>query len=1204
MKGLRRLKNKGFSLVEIIVAVAILGIATTAIGAFIMTAQRSYNNGSTETDLQYEAQLLSNEMQDLIIDVNRGISYRYNAQAADGEEVLDGYIITDDEIGVDEDDLLEYVKYTKSLYIYNKAGYIVINWDKDTGKITYSTYEATKDETPVSVGNLLAEYVKSFAVDLSEIKPGGDRTVAYTITFEKGDRSYTTTHKIKVRNEVPINITSDIYDDPIDDEVKVGDIVVSPKEIMLWNEESYGSEDGKTITATVSSTGGLLMFKNVNWGVYPAAVGSTSVTAGGSTVEKKDGKVIVTVSKEETAADFYVYAYIDDPEDPVSSLYINGKDAADGMTPEKCLHVWVRKINAMAGTVAYDGTTYTDDTVEIKEKTTGIVTRLSAGPDQAHAFTVAPNPAEGQFHIEEQIKADYSDASTIINNVGGFSEISVTEYYHDANGVLQNAKVTSGSGNVVEKLSIDPATGSVSFDLKDLAYEDTSFYDDTKVVIRYRTIRPNTSAEGMTKTIMVQSANKDLIDPKAHLQRDGLLPLDMTALNSIMKSMAKKYGGANPVLSFKLYSGHATEVDEEGIVTAMTRSPEQCPRVFNDTISNNGAYNQAGAERITIGGKTYNKYNNNAGDVYLLTQVVDNQVVFENEYYDVQLYLDNSVVFPYSGILVDRYGNVNNNDCLEVQIMITANNGGEVAFDKTYFVPVDPVQIEYSADGATWSSDLDVNLLRGTGDIKSRVYFRLTSGWGGVLGTPQFFNQTGNWYNRFGDDDYNNVSAGYIRSDSIGLYNNDYCQNGFKIGTYKQYLYGNYYSNRNVYAFKDTEPASYDGLINRFNVSMVNQNTKLASSYYYKSEGFSNAAYYYSYWGSVTKHSDISLNDGYYDHSSNNDYFNYSGFGMSTHFSEYDFSKNYGRIANYFSVEQDVSSSDPKVGYLDFTVDKDFADYNSGDTVTVKYEENPYLGHSQAAAWSAMKGCSGSIRFKIMGNNVLPDDLISENSNLKGENKTPTVLCAPLPGSAEWKNDSSQSGVSYYDLSSNERYELILRDGKYYLTYLYKVNNVWVNQWRYNEVVGNWQTPYTGYLEYSEGKYGKAYRFFEGASSVYYPDNVVYDELLKPHVKQWFSNPPAYPSSLYAPAPGDSRWVKGSEYGITFWRYQISSTECYYLRKSGNKYYVTYQTGGNGSFYQAWIDNTKDFAFLKWNKDSKKYDKAFYYNWDDGFNEY
>ncbi|MCR4895223.1 MAG: prepilin-type N-terminal cleavage/methylation domain-containing protein [Lachnospiraceae bacterium] len=1199
MKGLRRLKNKGFSLVEIIVAVAILGIATTAIGAFIMTAQRSYNNGSTETDLQYEAQLLSNEMQDLIIDVNRGISYRYNAQAADGEEVLDGYIITDDEIGVDEDDLLEYVKYTKSLYIYNKSGYIVINWDKDTGKITYSTYEATKDETPVSVGNLLAEYVKSFAVDLSEIKPGGDRTVAYTITFEKGDRSYTTTHKIKVRNEVPINITSDIYDDPIDDEVKVGDIVVSPKEIMLWNEESYGSEDGKTITATVSSTGGLLMFKNVNWGIYPAAAGSTSVTAGGSTVEKKDGKVIVTVSKEETAADFYVYAYIDDPEDPVSSLYINGKDEADGMTPEKCLHVWVRKINAMAGTVSYDGTTYTDDTVEIKEKTTGIVTRLSAGPDQAHAFTVAPNPAEGQFHIDEQIKADYSDASTIINNVGGFSEISVTEYYHDANGVLQNAKVTSGSGNVVEKLSIDPATGSISFDLKDLAYEDTSYYDDTRVVIRYRTIRPNTSAEGMTKTIMVQSANKDLIDPKAHLQRDGLLPLDMDALNSIMKSMAKKYGGANPVLSFELYSGHATEVDEEGIVTAMQRSDPDCPRVFNNTISNNGAYNQAGAERITIGGRTYNKYNNNAGDVYLLTQVVDNQVVFENEYYDVQLYLDNSVVFPYSGILVDRYGNVNDNDCLEVQIKITANNGGEVAFDKTYFVPVDPVQIEYSADGATWSSDLDVSLLRGTGDIKSRVYFRLTSGWGGVLGTPQFFNQTGNWPNRFGDDDYNTSELGYDRDSDYVIYLGQGYAGGKK--------------NQAIFTLEDDESAYVDGLINRFNATIFNPNTKISSSYFFKDEGYTNEKWYrrerYSGDWHLDTENPIHLNGGFYEHSSHNDYYKISDYGRTVALSEYDFSKNFGRIANFFSVTQGVSNSDSRIGYLDFTIDKAFADNNSGQTVTLKYEENPYMGHSQAAAWSVMKGCVGSIQFNIVGNNVFPDKLIKDNSNLTGDNKTPTVLCAPLPGSGEWKTDSSQSGVSYYEPSSNERYELILKEGKYYLTYLFKDNGVWVNQWRYRTIVGNWQTPYTGYLEYSDGEYGTEYRFFEGTGSVYYPDNIVYDELSRRSV---ITVKPE-PSSLYAPAPGDSRWIKGQEYGITYWRYEISATECYYLRKvtydyyfgSFSYYYLTYQTGNNkDGFLQSWYDRDGDFTFLRWDDNAKKYNKAYYYKYPDRFTAY
>ena len=67
--------KKGFTLVEIIVSLAIMTIVAGAVGAFVIAGNNSYMRGNKELTLQEEAQLTANQMIDLIIDVEKGISF-------------------------------------------------------------------------------------------------------------------------------------------------------------------------------------------------------------------------------------------------------------------------------------------------------------------------------------------------------------------------------------------------------------------------------------------------------------------------------------------------------------------------------------------------------------------------------------------------------------------------------------------------------------------------------------------------------------------------------------------------------------------------------------------------------------------------------------------------------------------------------------------------------------------------------------------------------------------------------------------------------------------------------------------------------------------------------------------------------------------------------------------------------------------------
>ena len=74
------LKNHfGFTLIELVVAFAILGVASLAIGGFFVSSSRSYASSSSETGLQYEAQMALNQIEGKLIDATLGVNYNlYN----------------------------------------------------------------------------------------------------------------------------------------------------------------------------------------------------------------------------------------------------------------------------------------------------------------------------------------------------------------------------------------------------------------------------------------------------------------------------------------------------------------------------------------------------------------------------------------------------------------------------------------------------------------------------------------------------------------------------------------------------------------------------------------------------------------------------------------------------------------------------------------------------------------------------------------------------------------------------------------------------------------------------------------------------------------------------------------------------------------------------------------------------------------------
>lgn len=182
-------ENQGYTLVELIVTVAILALVGIGIGTIVSQALKNYRISNAQVNLQQESQLVGNQLMNLVFDASDGVS------AESGKLNIYNYNAVDD-------------VRSKTVIAYNDAD----------GTLTYTRYEATGAEggwLPVEgeTEECLAEYVTGFSVALLDemgarlITTGdhGDakvRQVTMHILYELNGESYDFDQTVTLRNRV------------------------------------------------------------------------------------------------------------------------------------------------------------------------------------------------------------------------------------------------------------------------------------------------------------------------------------------------------------------------------------------------------------------------------------------------------------------------------------------------------------------------------------------------------------------------------------------------------------------------------------------------------------------------------------------------------------------------------------------------------------------------------------------------------------------------------------------------------------------------------------------------------------------------------------------------------------------------------------------------------------------------------------------
>lgn len=198
--------NRGLTLVELLITVTILALVVAGAATFMLAGSKSFAKGSADSNVQGEAELAVNQIEDLIIDVNGGVNFTDDTAAS---TLTMYHVEADASTGV----------------AVNKKR--TVKWDKSDNNIYSSEWFVEKDgsgayveTTKVYDAQLLAENVTDFNVDLSDkytetAKDGTDIEIVRSVVIRvdcldgTGKATYATTPTITLRNRLMISSSPD-----------------------------------------------------------------------------------------------------------------------------------------------------------------------------------------------------------------------------------------------------------------------------------------------------------------------------------------------------------------------------------------------------------------------------------------------------------------------------------------------------------------------------------------------------------------------------------------------------------------------------------------------------------------------------------------------------------------------------------------------------------------------------------------------------------------------------------------------------------------------------------------------------------------------------------------------------------------------------------------------------------------------------------
>lgn len=232
----QKLGNRGLSMIELLCSLAIMSILGMVAGSMLIVSANSYQRENADTDAQKEAQLVANQISDLLIDTTAEV------EATNG--VVDGRNRTS---------LLTIIQGT--------AGYEV-EFVATENKLYYRqfTVDATGAKSNYTSKQLMAENLVNFYADVATFKETGN--VKLDMVYAKGAGEYPAVFTVTARNKELMAGTAPAI------------FVSVPTEVILEPNQSY------KINAPVSGAA-----TGLTWSMVDSVSDSVTMIASDGTVK-------------------------------------------------------------------------------------------------------------------------------------------------------------------------------------------------------------------------------------------------------------------------------------------------------------------------------------------------------------------------------------------------------------------------------------------------------------------------------------------------------------------------------------------------------------------------------------------------------------------------------------------------------------------------------------------------------------------------------------------------------------------------------------------------------------------------------------------------------------------------------------------------------------------------------------------------------
>lgn len=246
--------SRGLSIVEMICAVAILGAISTAIGGAMIVSATSYKNGTTETNLQQDAQFTAKVIEGLIVDATDTVTFDTS---------------------------------TKTLVIKNVDYTHTITLDASTNQLRYSCTDTTTGALVDNGDTILATDVSDFDADVSDFAKS--RNAQVTIELLREGREISTVYNVTSRNNPNASVAVTV--------TQTASISCESEITLEPNQTNF------ELPVTVITTGGAIAGFNCNLvaeddPASKAVVNGTSIKISIGTGEKggADGKLMLVIN--------------------------------------------------------------------------------------------------------------------------------------------------------------------------------------------------------------------------------------------------------------------------------------------------------------------------------------------------------------------------------------------------------------------------------------------------------------------------------------------------------------------------------------------------------------------------------------------------------------------------------------------------------------------------------------------------------------------------------------------------------------------------------------------------------------------------------------------------------------------------------------------------------------------------------------------